>query len=138
MHTFGIIQIKILDNIGPVRFISWELSMKLSGYRSIFSCPSTRVPSLVEKYKKITYVIFDGTPFAVNLCDGTFKLLNQLQQNLGILRKLDSTKTKLLLSFKHSEQYNFLNGRHTFMIFRTHTCYFHSYWLKESHSNPKE
>jgi hypothetical protein len=25
------------------------------------------------------------------------------------------------------------NGRHTFMIFRTHTCHFYSYLLKESH-----
>jgi hypothetical protein len=30
------------------------------------------------------------------------------------------------------------NGRHTFMIFRTHTYHFHRYLLKESQSNPKE
>jgi hypothetical protein len=39
----------LLDNIGSLLFISWAISMKLSGY----SCPSADVSSFVEKYQKI-------------------------------------------------------------------------------------
>jgi hypothetical protein len=47
-------------------------------YGSIFSCPSTDVPSFVEKYLKIKYTIFDGSPLAIDFCKGSFKLLNGL------------------------------------------------------------
>jgi hypothetical protein len=41
--AFGVLQIS--DNIGPVSFISWEISMNVS--------VSTDMPSFVEKYTKI-------------------------------------------------------------------------------------
>jgi hypothetical protein len=56
--TFWIPVIQILYNIGSVPFISWAILMtKHSGLFSIFSCPSTDVPSFVENY-----IIFDGAP----------------------------------------------------------------------------
>jgi hypothetical protein len=48
---------QILDNIGSLPFISWAISMTLLDY--YFSCPSTDVPSFVEKYPKIKYAISD-------------------------------------------------------------------------------
>jgi hypothetical protein len=41
---------QIFDNIGSLPFISWEISMKLSGY--CFSMPIC-VPSFDKKYQKI-------------------------------------------------------------------------------------
>jgi hypothetical protein len=58
---------------------------------------------------------------------------------LKILSKSYRNTTRLLqkhFSTFYATYYNFLNGRHTFMIFRTHTCHLHSYLQKESHSNP--
>jgi hypothetical protein len=55
---------QILDNIGSLPFISWAISVKLFQV-IIFSCPSTDMPSFVEKYPKIKYAISDR-PHAMN------------------------------------------------------------------------
>jgi hypothetical protein len=47
-----------LGNIGSRPFISWAISMKLSDYYC--SCPSTDVPSFVEKYPKIKLPFLTG------------------------------------------------------------------------------
>jgi hypothetical protein len=49
---------QILDNIGPLSFISWAISLKLSDY--YFFDPFTDVPSFVEKYPKIKYAVSDS------------------------------------------------------------------------------
>jgi hypothetical protein len=72
--TFAVIQ--TLDNIGSLPFFSWAISMKLSNY--YFSCPSTNVPSFVEKYPKIKYAFLTG-PIGGNwtfVCETSFLLLN--------------------------------------------------------------
>jgi hypothetical protein len=70
--TFAIIQ--ILDNIGSLPVISWAISMKYSDY---FSCPSTDVPSFVEKYPKIKYAISDKAHWRqLVLCETSFFSLN--------------------------------------------------------------
>jgi hypothetical protein len=50
---------------------------KLNFQVIIFSCPSTDVPSFVEKYPKIKYAISDRPPWRqLDLCETSFLLLN--------------------------------------------------------------
>jgi hypothetical protein len=54
-----------------------------------------------------------------------------------MLQKYDSASSKTLFFHILATYLLQFSKRHTFMIFRTHTCHFHSF-AKESHSNPKE
>jgi hypothetical protein len=78
--TFAVIQ--ILDNIGSLPGISWAISIKFQII--ICSCPSTDVPSFVEKYPKIKYpkikyAISDRPHWRqLDLCETSFLLLNGL------------------------------------------------------------
>jgi hypothetical protein len=77
--TFAVIQ--ILDNIGSLPFIS--LAIEWNFQIIICSCPSTDLPSFVEKYPKIKYAISDRPHWRqLDVCETSFLLLNGSHWNL--------------------------------------------------------
>jgi hypothetical protein len=65
--TFGVIQILALHGLFLGRF---QRNLQVT-----FSWSPTGMPSFVEKYPQIKYIIFDGTQhLAVDLCERSFKL----------------------------------------------------------------